>query len=174
MKQIYKLLYFAVMALGTLAVNAQGSAGANLSIELQSIQSIKINEGQSNVAIALSNTSEYINGKSAAQANHIEIMSSSDYEIRVSAATNLISESSSIDIGTVSITPTLGNIGTPNSSIELNSVPLSLGETTLVQSSQGDIKRSFNIEYSVSGGQAYLNKPTGIYSTVVTYTILAP
>lgn len=154
---------------------AQNLAGVNLSVELQGIQSITINESQNNVGISLTNASEYRNGKSVQQPDHIKITSSSNYEIKVSAASNLLSDASSIDIGTVTLTPSLGSIGTASADvISLNSVALSLGDTTLVQSSNGDAQRSFNINYKVSGGEAYLNKPVGMYSTLVTYTILAP
>lgn len=153
----------------------QNSAGTNLKIELQSIQSITVNEAQSNVAIALTTASEYLNGKSSQQADHIKIMSSSNYEIKVSAATNLIGESSSIDVGTVTLVPSQGSIGGDSSNnLNMNPVALSLGDTTLVQASQGDAERSFNVDYKVSGGAAYLNKPSGTYSTLITYTILVP
>ncbi len=175
MKKIYAALYSLLFYTCTTAVYSQGAASTNLSVELQSIQSITINEAQNNVAIALTNASEYLNGKSALQQDHIKIMSSSNYEIKVSAATHLTGQTSTIDIGTVTVIPTQGSIGgTSTGIINLNPVALALGETTLVKSSQADAQRSFNINYKVSGGQAYLNQPPGIYTTLVTYTILMP
>lgn len=152
----------------------QNSAGTNLAVELQSIQSITVNEAQSNVAISLSTASEYLNGKTSQQADHIKIMSSSNYEIKVSAATNLIGESSSIDIGTVTLVPSQGSVGGENNNLNMNPIALSLADTTLVQASQGDAERTFNVDYKVSGGADYLNKPAGTYSTLITYTILMP
>lgn len=158
---------------GTLSCFAQNSAGTQLSVQLNNIQSIKINEAQGDVLIALNTASEYLNGKSTAQANHIEIMSSANYEVKVSASTHLQGESASININTITITPSLGSIGgIPTGSMQLTPTPLALSENTLVQSSQGDIQRSFNINYRVSGGSEYLNKPIGTYSTLVTYTIM--
>lgn len=174
MKKI-ALLSYIIICINSLNAFAQNSAGTNLNIQLNSIQSIRINEAQSDVTIALNTASEYINGKSTNQPDHIQIMSSSNYEIKVSAASNLIGESSTIDIGSVMITPTLGSIGGPTEgTIQLNPVALSTGESTIVQSTHGDIQRSFNVKYRVSGGTEYLNKPIGTYSTLVTYTILAP
>lgn len=170
-------IYLVLLIITSLCINAnaQDSANTNLNIYLNDIQSIKINEGQSNVGISLNTSADYINGKSTVQANHIEIMSSSNYEIRVSAATNLTGESASIDIGTVMVTPTQGNIGGQSQgTISLSPVNLSLTDNILVQSTSGDIKRSFDIEYHVSGGSEYLNKPVGTYSTLITYTILMP
>ncbi len=150
-------------------------AEANLNIQLNNIQSIIINEGQSDITIALNTASEYINGKSANKADHIEIMSSTNYEIQVSAASHLTSDAASIDIGTVSIIPSLGSLGsTPQGTVNLSPVALSLTDNTIVQASHGDSQRSFNIEYHVSGGEEYINKPTGLYSTLITYTILMP
>lgn len=154
-------------------VYGQSSAGTSLSVELQSIQSIKINEGQSEVAVTLATTSDYVNGKSSIQPDHIQIMSNSDYEIKVSAATNLTGTGGTIDIGTVQLTPTQGSVGLPSAALQLNSVALALSENTLVHSSQGDAQRSFNVKYNVSGGEDYINMPPGTYSTLVTYTILS-
>lgn len=175
MKKIYAALYSLLFYTCTTVGYSQGTASTNLSVELQSIQSITINEAQNNVAIALTNASEYLNGKSALQPDHIKIMSSSNYEIKVSAATHLTGQTSTIDIGTVTVTPTQGSVGGASTGIiNLNPVALALGETTLVKSSQADAQRSFNVNYKVSGGQAYLNQPPGTYSTLVTYTILMP
>lgn len=175
MKKMYAEILTSIFCALAWGGYAQSSAGTNLSVELQNIQSITINEAQNNVGISLTNASEYRNGKTSQQADHINITSSSNYEIKVSAASNLINEASSIDIGTVTLTPSLGSVGAaPVGSLNLNAVALSLGETTLVSSSHGDAQRSFNVNYKVSGGEAYLNKPIGTYSTLVTYTILMP
>lgn len=175
MKKMYAEIFAFIFCAFAWGGYAQNSAGTSLSVDLQSIQSITINESQNNVGISLTNAAEYRNGKSSQQPDHIKITSSSNYEIKVSAASNLVSDVSSIDIGTVTVTPTLGSVGSESANaINLNPVALSLGETTLVQSSHGDTQRSFNINYKVSGGEAYLNKPAGIYTTLVTYTILAP
>lgn len=164
-----------IIFFGTVNSFAQNSAGTQLSVQLNNIQSIKINETQNDVTIALNTAEEYANGKSTDQPDHIEIMSSSNYEIKVSASSNLISENSSININTVSLTPTLGTIGNvPTGDILLSETPLSICDNTIVSSSQGDIQISFNIKYRVSGGSEYLNKPIGTYTTLVTYTILAP
>jgi hypothetical protein len=171
-----KILIAAIITtLITVSGYGQVVAGTNLKVQLQSIQSIRINEAQSDVAISLATASEYMNGKSSNQADHIEIMSNSNYEIKVSAATNLIGDTASIDINTVTITPSLGSVGgATDGNIQLNPVALSLNDNTIVQSFQGDAQRSFNIKYQLSGGDEYLDKPAGTYSTLVTYTILAP
>ena len=174
MKKIIILIYLLFIGSGYIA-RAQNSEQANLNIQLNTIQSIKINEAQNDITIALNTVSEYTNGKSSSLQDHIEIMSSCDYEITVSVSSHLTSEAASIDIGTISIIPTLGSIGeSPVSSLNLLPTVLSLSENTIVQSMQGDSKRSFNIEYHVAGGEEYLNKPTGLYNTLITYTIIAP
>lgn len=168
-------LYILLSIFFSLAAFGQGSADTNLNVVLMPIQSIKVNEAQSNVNVSLSTASEYMNGKTSAQHDHIEIMSSSDYEVKVSASTHLLGDTASIDIGTVTVTPSFGNTGgAPTGNIILTPQALSFGNNTLVQSSQGDSQRTFNVEYHVSGGQAYLNKPAGTYTTTITYTILAP
>jgi hypothetical protein len=168
---LFIILFFSLSCPNS--IYGQSSAGTNLRVELQSIQSIKINEGQNEVAVTLASASDYTNGKSSVQPDHIQIMSNSDYEIKVSAATNLIGTGGTIDIGTVQLTPSQGSLGLPSTALQLNPVALALSENTLVHSSQGDAQRSFDVKYKVSGGESYLNMPPGSYSTLVTYTILS-
>lgn len=172
-----KMMKLAVVALFfiTSIAAAQNEASATLNVYLNSIQSIRLNESQSDVAISLNTASEYINGKAVNQQDHIEIMSTTDYEIKVSAATHLTGTAATIDIGTVTLTPAYGAFGTPGSgAIDLMPVTLSLNNNTLIHSSVGDTQRTFNVQYRVSGGEEYLNKPQGTYTTTIIYTILSP
>lgn len=170
-RSLLVILFFSLWPIAS--AFGQTSAGTTLKVELQSIQSIKINEGQNEVAVTLASASDYSNGKTSEQPDHIQIMSNSDYEIKVSAATNLTGAGGTIDIGTVQLIPSQGSIGLPSTALQLNPVALALSENTLVHSSQGDAQRSFNVKYNVSGGESYLNMPPGSYSTLVTYTIIS-
>src|SRR5690606_7748100 len=140
MKTLTSLLSVAVW-LCTFQCIAQNTAAANLSVQLNSIQSIRINPSQNEVSIALNTASEYLNGKSASQPDHIEIMSSTNYEVKVSASSHLNGEAATIDVGTVTLTPSQGSIGGNSNGISLSTTALSLADNTIVQSQQGDIKR---------------------------------
>lgn len=156
-------------------VSAQSGATTSLSVQLNNIQSIKVNDSQSAVTIALNNAYEYLNGKSSMLSNHLEIMSSCNYEIKVSASSHLTGTTETIDVGNITVTPSLGTIGgVPQGNISLQSPVLSLSEGTLLTSTTGDIHRSFNVEYKVAGGPDFLNKPADTYTTTVMYTIMQP
>ena len=173
MRNVHLLFLFAVLH-SSISLFAQGSANTNLNVVLGPIQSIKVNPAQNNVTVSLSTSSEYMNGKASEQQDHIEVMSNPQYQVTVSAATHLVGETSSIDISTISVTPSFGSLGGNPGGIVLTPQALSLNSNTLVQSSHGDTQRTFNMKYQVSGGEAYVNKPAGTYTTTITYTILVP
>ncbi|HET8810260.1 MAG TPA: hypothetical protein VFM65_08355 [Flavobacteriaceae bacterium] len=148
-------------------------ADVQFNVVLANVQSISVNQNQTNVSIVLDETSEFMNGKTASKNDHLQITSTSDYEIKVSASSQLQGSSVSIPVNTVGISASLGNVGgVPASPIVFSDIDLSTNQQTIVQAGQGDAQRSFNIEYAVSGGPDYLNKPMGTYTTTITYSIL--
>lgn len=151
----------------------QQSANSNLSVVLKPIQSIKINEQQQNVNLSFETVEDYTKGKVSEQADHIEVMSSGTYEIRVVAATPLVNEGEEISIDHIGLKPSLGTIGDFRQNIVLLPVTLALRDNNIVSSSLGDVKRTFNVSYKMNSSEEILNKPTGTYSTVITYTILS-
>ncbi|MFD2432220.1 hypothetical protein ACFSO9_00895 [Mesonia maritima] len=56
----------------------------------------------------------------------------------------------------------------------MNYSPVSLSSTeqTIISSGSGDIERSFNMNYFVSGAEKLLNSPKGNYSTTISYSIV--
>lgn len=167
---------FILFLYSNVSFSQNNTAETTLNIVLNTIQSIKINDSQKEVGISLTTVSDYTNGKATKEQEHIEVMSNTKYQVTVSASGDLKDKNNvSIPINTVTLTPSFGAIGTTaNNGVTLTPVSLSLSDNTFVSSTQGDTKRSFDVEYRVSGGEAYINKPVGSYSTLVTYTILVP
>lgn len=154
-------------------LTAQESANVQFNLVLTDVQSITLNQNQKNVTIVLNNTQDFTNGKTLAQPDHLKISSTSDYEIKVGASSQLKGGSVNIPVGTIGISPSLGSRGGPNNtSLIFSDVYLSTNQQTLVHSEDGDILRSFDIDYKVTGGSDYYNKPVGTYSTTITYSIL--
>lgn len=166
-------LFIAIFLFISLKGFGQANAQSSLSVILKPIQAIKINEQQQNVNLSLETVEDYTLGKVSEQTDHIEIMSSGTYEIRVAAASPLVNQGESISIGHVQLNPSLGTVGEYRENIALYPVTLSLSDNNIVKSSLGDVKRTFNISYKISAGEELLNKTTGTYSTVITYTILS-
>lgn len=152
---------------------AAQSGSVQFGVVLGHVQSITVNQEQANVAIVLQNVNELKNGKASNQADHLQIISTAKYEVKVAASSQLEGTTKSIPVNTVKVLPSLGAIGgTPTASIFLTDVALTTKQQTLVASKSGDVLRSFDIAYKISGGNAYLGKPAGMYSTTITYSIL--
>lgn len=158
---------------GSVQMMAQEIADAQLNVMLADVQSIRIDQDQHNVSIVLDNVAEISNGKVVQQADHLQITSSSEYEIKVSASSQLQGSNAFIPISTVQLSPSLGSTGgIPAAPLIFSDVNLSTNQQTLVQSENGEMLRSFNIAYKVFGGTDYLNKPAGTYTTTIIYSIL--
>ncbi|MCS4238896.1 hypothetical protein M2306_003357 [Myroides gitamensis] len=154
-------------------LSAQNSAQSNLNVILKPIQSIKINDQQQHVNLSFETVEDYTKGKISNQADHIEVMSSGTYEIRVVAQAPLMHDADEIRVEHIGLNPSLGGIGDFRDNITLLPVSLSMRERNMIQSNAGDVKRTFNVSYKMNASDELLNKPVGTYSTVITYTILS-
>lgn len=154
-------------------LSAQNSAQSNLNVILKPIQSIKINDQQQHVNLSFETVEDYTKGKISNQADHIEVMSSGTYEIRVVAQATLMHDADEIRVEHIGLNPSLGAIGDFRDNITLLPVSLSMRERNMIQSNAGDVKRTFNVSYKMNASDELLNKPVGTYSTVITYTILS-
>ncbi|MBB1138713.1 hypothetical protein [Myroides sp. WP-1] len=154
-------------------LSAQNSAQTNLNVVLKPIQSIKINDQQQQINLSFETVEDYTKGKISDQADHIEIMSSGTYEIRVVANSPLQHDSDEIRLENIGLNPSLGGIGEFRETISLLPVSLSMREKNMIQSNVGDVKRTFNVSYKMNASDELLNKSIGTYSTVITYTILS-
>jgi hypothetical protein len=170
MRQLFCTFFLILISV---IANAQNSAQANLVVSLKPIQSIKINDQQSNINLAFETVEDYTKGKISDQADHIEVMSSGTYEVRVAASSPLTSNNEQISLDNISLNPTLGTVGEFRDNITMIPVSLSMREHNMISSSLGDVKRTFNVSYKMDASEELLNKPVGTYSTIITYTILS-
>lgn len=162
-----------ILLLFSFVLAAQNTAQSNLNVILKPIQSIKINDQQQQINLSFETVEDYTKGKISDQADHIEIMSSGTYEIRVVAHTPLTHQTDEINVENIALSPSLGGIGEFRENIALLPVSLSMREKNMIRSSVGDVKRTYNVSYKMNASEDLLNKPVGTYSTVITYTILS-
>ncbi|MCS7472026.1 MULTISPECIES: hypothetical protein [Myroides] len=168
-----QLFFTFFLILVNVVIHAQNTAQTNLIVTLKPIQSIKINDQQSNINLSFETVEDYTKGKISDQADHIEVMSSGTYEVRVAASSPLTSNNEQISLENISLNPTLGTIGDFRENITMIPVSLSMKEHNMISSNLGDVKRTFNVSYKMDASEELLNKPVGTYSTVITYTILS-
>jgi len=151
---------------------------ATLNIRLYPIQTITVNPTQTTVNLDYKTTTNYTDGVSLAEADHLTVYSTGAFVVKVkSAAATLTGTKSTIDASDVSISPLAG---TSNQLANANYTARNLSNTdqTIISSTTGSVNKNFNITYKAAGAQKYVDKyfktenPT-VYTTTVTYTIEA-
>lgn len=171
--KVFKMLGIILSTLFFGSLSAQETATTRLTIGIQPIQSIRINEGQQEISLYMNTIQDFTEGKESLLTDHVEIMSNMKYEVRVMAQDDLKNNNERIDIGLVELTPSFGNVGNADSRLQFNSVVLSQQEHQLIISQIGDIKRTFSMNYRLKSSDEWLNKTAGSYSAVILYTILS-
>lgn len=167
--------YIALIALAlvTSVSNAQLVDITDLTINIAEVKSIKINQSQFYVQLSFDNIEEVLHGKTIEQSNHLEITSTSDYEVKIFAATDLQGSNASIPSDIVKVFATPGDFGFIDHEIVYTEIQLTQQEQSIIQSQNGDVQRSFNIAYQVDSLEQYLDYPSDTYSTTITYSIVA-
>ena len=158
---------------------AQSSADANLSVTINPIQTIQVNNA--NVNLNYSTTDHYKNGVTADRPNHLTVYSTGAFQVKVKASDLKATGTNTETIVASGITVTAAN-GSLNPLANLTTkgaVALPTTEAaTIFTSTQGGVDRNVNVTYKGAGGDAYINKyfKTGsdnVYNTTVTYSIEA-
>lgn len=171
--KVFKILGIILSTFFFVSLSAQETASTRLTIGIQPIQSIRINEAQQEISLYMNTIQDFTEGKESLLTDHVEIMSNMKYEVRVMAQDDLKNNNDRIDIGLVELTPSFGNVGNADSRLQFHSVVLSQQEYQLIISQIGDIKRTFSMNYRLKSSDEWLNKAAGSYSAVILYTILS-
>lgn len=166
------IISFLIILIG-FSSKAQESANSKLSVQINNVQSIRINEQQQNVEISINTIEDFKNGKSNNNNDHIEVMSNGKYEVRVVANGHLLKGESKINVDQIKLTPNFGTKGKSTNDINFFPVDLSLENNRIITSTKGDIIRSFSMNYHLKGGEELMNSESGTYNTTITYTIIA-
>lgn len=177
MKTLLLSLSVVIFTLIGTSASAQ-SDNATLNIRLYPIQTITVNSTQKTVNLDYKSTTDYTDGVSLAQADHLTVYSTGAFIVKVKSATaNLTGAKANLDASDVSITPLAG---TSNQLANASYTPKNLSniDQTIIASNTGSVNKNFNITYKAAGAQKYVDKyfktenPT-VYTTTVTYTIEA-
>jgi hypothetical protein len=155
----------------SIKTNAQATANANLNVVLADIKSIKVNPAQSTVTLNFATSADYLDGVFITQAAHLEITSTSGFQVKVKAATaSLVNGVSTIPVSTILLTPTL-SAGSVDEGAAFTPVSLSATPQPILNTPNGNARIYFDMQYKASGGQDYINKAAGTYVTTITYSI---
>lgn len=179
MKKI--LLFAAILFAGTSLVKAQNASNVTtLNVRLYPLQTIVVNPAISEVNLDYKLTTDYKNGVSSLQEDHLKIYSTGAFIVQVASATNDIKRTNGTETISASTIKVKAAAGTTNALTgqTMAEVGLSTTPTNLINSGTGGVDKNFNITYSGLDLNGYVNNyyndenPT-VYTTTVTYTIAA-
>jgi hypothetical protein len=139
---------------------------STLNVTVADMQAFTMNDATT--TLNLNSISGY-QGITQAQPNHMTVSSTSPWSISVVAASsNLSNGSNTIPVNYISI----GNV---SGQTLLTNTILSSGSQTITSSRPPAINQSVGVNYTISAANAQqlINKPSGTYSTTLTYTLSA-
>lgn len=178
-----KFLIAASFAIIAMSANSSFAQTTNLNVNLANVYSLEVTNPT--VTIGMSTPANFTKGNTTGfLPNHVNVSATNGYKVTVQAATELTSPGNDvIPISTVVVSTTPGTYSGADGSIDAGSNATfpanatALSVTTpveIISSTTGDI-RGFNIQYTIPPVSApvYLNKPEAVYSTLLTYTIVA-
>lgn len=143
MKNLLLVFAFLVSVWGL----AQTSGTVNLTVRLQNIQTITVN-GTNNVLLTYATQSDYLNGVSSYQPNHLNTFSTQNYFVK----TNVLQS----------------NVLTTND-VYLNGILQTTAPQTLFTSPAGI--HAYDVTYGAKGNYEYINLPKTDYVIQVIYNI---
>ena len=170
------VMLVAPMLTGIQVTTAQQSDHVTLNVTLAQVQSISVNSGQKTVTLAFETASDYQNGVSSPQTDHLNVSSTTSFQVNVKAEGDLSNGTENIPVNTITITPTVtsGYADAEPGGETLTGTSLSTSDQGIITSAtNGTVETHYDVEYKASGGDDYINKPAGTYATTVTYTITA-
>lgn len=160
---------------------AQNSGNVTLNVKLHPIQTLIVNPSQNTVNLNYHTTTDYANGVSSAQADHLTVYSTGGFTVKVESASDAISSAMATNSNTLAANSiqVAANAGSEAlGGATYSEVNLSTAGGTLISSNTGGVNKKFNVEYKGAEADQYVNlyyngeNPT-IYTTTVTYTISA-
>jgi hypothetical protein len=175
--------HFILIALMTpiLIIGQIKTAQTQVNVTIAQAQSITIT--QPSVDIQLTQMAHYISGNtSSVQTNHINVGSTTNYQVSVKAESDFLSfngSNSTIPVNTIALQTTMGSdltgSNTPASATTIITPSVTLGsaDTIVIKNAVAEGARGYNVTYAIPATKTiyYLNKPTGTYTATVIYTL---
>jgi len=145
---------------------------ATLSVNIANTSSITLQNGGNTATLRFASATDYQNGVQLTQGASLNAFSTQPYHISVNASQNLMNGANYIPINNIYVKALPSTV---NTSITSTPLPLSLSLQNLVGSTAATLSQNFDITYyTLTGNNAFLNKPSGTYNSTLTYTITSP
>jgi len=175
--KFYTVVLAIAMLTGIQASYAEGdqtSDNVTLNVTLEQVQSISVNTNQKTVNLVFQSASDYQDGVSSTQVDHLNVSSTTSFQVKVTALGDLSNSTSgdAIPVSTITVTPTVSSGYSGPAEETLTGTSLSTSDQGIINSgTNGTVETHYDVEYKASGGENYINKSVGTYTTTVTYTI---
>ncbi len=152
----------------------QISGSVKLNVVINQVQSLTINEAQSQVDLLFSQKEDFKKGVHITEPAHLNVFSSGRFVVKVSTLDDLRGVGNKkIPAATIAVQPTAtgGTVHVPD--MTTDRVNLSREARAIIKSpTHGTIATSFDVLYHASG-EDYAMLSNGVYSGTVVYTIEA-
>lgn len=151
-----------------------------LNVKLNPIQTLVVNNAQTNVDLEYKTVEDYAQGVSSLQKDHLKVFSTGGYAVSVKSDQDEITRQNGAETISASSIQVIASKGETNpADANFGSIALSTSPAdNLISSAIGGVDMNFNIEYKGLGANGFVNKyyndenPT-VYTTTVTYSIIA-
>jgi len=176
-----KILIITTCAILSVISNRSSAQTANLNITLSDVLSFTVTQPAA-LSVNFDSEVKYNTGITALATDHISVVSSRGYTIKVKAGT--VTGTAALAPGTVKLTSSIGATNTGNTSgLTFQSdvvLPISTGTAATIVSAANtswdgsNSTNKFNISYLIGSNGSYAGKATGVNVIPVTYTVTQP
>lgn len=175
-----KKLLLLLLLLPLVIFSQTSTSIVTLNVRLYPIQTIVVNTTQTSVNLDYTTATNYTNGVTTLQPNHLSVYSTGGFVVSVKSQDVTLTNTINSDFINSSDIKILASEGSANSlaGVSYNSeISLSTTAQPIFSKATGGVNKNFNITYTVKGNlDTYINKyynsqnPT-VYSTTVIYEI---
>lgn len=169
-----KKISFLIFALLIQVISySQGSSQVGVNLNLSEVLQISTSAGQEIVNIPFTTAAHYVQGNSFSATNQLVITATTEYQVTVQASQDFTNGGETIPVDKLKLSLSNGTGGNSTPSYATD-MPMSTAiAQQVLATDSGDMQRKVNVNYFVEPGPWLLDVSPGIYSTTLTYTIIA-
>lgn len=164
-----RLAVLAIVALGLQAapVLAQSSGTSTMNVNLTDVLSLVVNTSTVNLDFAT--PADYNNGVTKAVSNQLTVTSNRAYDLKIkTSGTDLVNGSNLIPVSNISAQTTGTGLGTISTVTALSTT-----DQALATGIPASLSKQISMQYSTAAGNSAFLKPSGTYTTTLTFTATA-
>lgn len=141
-----------------------------LNVNLYPIQTLVVNPNQKEITLNFNNKSDYENGVTSLQKDHLTIYSTGGFQVKVNA---LASSNNQTLLKYISIEPSSGSNPLQNGTVIYTEKIVTTTEAPILSATKGAMNKNITINYKGAGNDVFFNNTTANNSpTHFTYTLL--